>query len=381
MHIVVEGSTWTNRRGYGRFLREILTAALKLGTPHQFTLVADTSLPDSFTLPGATIVRVPLRVAAGDAASAHGRRSLSDMWAMSRALTRPPADCLFFPTVYSYVPVRSRAPMIVGIHDVIAERLPDHVFASGRARRFWRTKVWLAARQAARVMTVSNHAAEGITRELHIERSRIRIVGEAPAPVFTPDAALEPGYAVLRAAGIAPDTRFFLYVGGIAPHKNLDALADAVEQMPFGVRIVIAGDYEHDSFLSSYPALQARADRGRVTFTGRLEDEAVAALMRLAQALVLPSFDEGFGLPAIEAAASGGAVIVTRNSAMPEVLGDAAIYIDPYDTSTVSRAMTDVLSNADLRASLSAKAAARAREWTWAAAARRLIAMFEELAP
>jgi glycosyltransferase involved in cell wall biosynthesis len=380
VRITVEASTWTNQRGYGRFLREILSAALRLGTPHTFTLVADTSLPESFALPGATIVRVPLRVAAGDAASATGRRSLPDMWAMSRALTRVPADCLFFPTVYSYVPVVSRVPRIVGIHDVIAERLPGHVFANDRARAFWRSKVWLAARQAALVMTVSNHAADGIARELRVPRARIRIVGEAPAAVFTPDAPLEAGRAALRAAGLAPDTRFFLYVGGIAPHKNLDGLAGAVEQMDFGVRLVIAGDYEHDTFLSAYPALQARVDRGRVSFTGRLEDEAVAALMRLAQALVLPSFDEGFGLPAIEAAACGAVVIVTRNSAMPDVLGDAAIYVDPYDPASLLRAMTDVMSNADLRASLSARAAARAREYTWEAAARQMIAMFEELA-
>ena len=102
MRITVEASTWTNRRGYGRFLREILSAALRLGTPHQFTLVADTSLPASFVLPGARIVRVPLRVPAGEAASADGRRSLADMRAMSRALVRERGDCIFFPTVYSY---------------------------------------------------------------------------------------------------------------------------------------------------------------------------------------------------------------------------------------------------------------------------------------
>jgi glycosyltransferase involved in cell wall biosynthesis len=114
-----------------------------------------------------------------------------------------------------------------------------------------------------------------------------------------------------------------------------------------------------------------------VVFTGRLEDAAVAALMRLAQAVVLPSFDEGFGLPAVEAAACGGAVIVTRNSAMPEVLGDAAILIDPYDPSSLPQALGRVLNDSGLRADLGARAAARAREWTWDAAARRLIALLE----
>src|SRR5262249_18721129 len=151
---------------------------------------------------------------------------------------------LFFPTVYSFVPVVTRLPVIVGIHDVIAERLPGYVFQNAHTRRFWSAKVWMAARQATRVMTVSRHAAEGITRRLKIPQSRIRIVGEAPAAVFRPDAALDVGRSALRVAGLPEDARFFLYVGGIAPHKNLGPMIDAVRSLPPDVRIVIVGDYQ-----------------------------------------------------------------------------------------------------------------------------------------
>src|SRR5205823_3968043 len=153
-----------------------------------------------------------------------------------------------------------------------------------RARRYWSAKVWLAARQAARVMTVSSHAAAGIAGELGIIPSRINVVGEAPAAVFAPDADLLAGQRALEAAAIPPDTRFFLYVGGIAPHKNLGALVDAVQTLPPDVRLVIVGDFAHDAFLSAYPALRRRAETGggdRVAFTGRLDDRPVAALMRL----------------------------------------------------------------------------------------------------
>lgn len=383
MRITIEGSTWTNRRGYGRFLREIVGAAVRLSTPHQFSLVADTSLPESAVIPGVSVVRVPLRVAAGAAASAEGHRSLGDMRAMSRALSQLPTDCVFFPTVYSFVPVWTRAPVVVGIHDVIAERLPGQVFGSSRARWFWNVKVWLAARQAARVMTVSRHAADGIQRQLRVPASRMRIVGEAPAAAFCATADVGPGHDVLHAAGVPADARFFLYVGGIAPHKNLTALVEAVAALPGDVRLIVVGDFEHDPFLSAYPALKASAERdapGRVVFAGRCEDAAVAALMRLAQALVLPSFDEGFGLPAVEAAACGAAVVVTRNSAIPEVLGDAALYVDPYERASLPAALAQVLSDGPLRTALGAKALERVRDWTWEAAARRMIAMFEELA-
>jgi glycosyltransferase involved in cell wall biosynthesis len=322
-------------------------------------------------------------VAAGVAASAEGRRSIADLWAMSRALARVPADCLFFPTVYSFVPVWTRRPVIVGIHDVIAERLPEHVFNSARTRRFWSAKVWMAARQATRVMTVSRHAAAGVMQQLRVPQSRIRIVSEAPAAAFRPDAGVDAARRALRAAGVPDGVRFFLYVGGIAPHKNLMALVDAMDQLPADVHLVIVGDVESDSFRSSYSELAARTEkdgRGRVQFTGRLQDEIVAGLMRLAQALVLPSFDEGFGLPAIEAAACGSVVIVTRNSAMPDVLGDAALYVDPRDGASIVGAMQRVLGDEALRTALGARAAARARDCSWEAAAGQMIAMFEELA-
>jgi glycosyltransferase involved in cell wall biosynthesis len=348
------------------------------------TLVADSSLAPSDAPAGVDVVRVALRVAAGVAASADGHRSLPDMWAMSRALARVPADAIFFPTVYSFVPVWTRLPIVVGIHDVIAERLPGHVFHGARSRRFWNAKVWMAVRQATRVMTVSEHAAGGIERQLRVPRSRMRIVGEAAAAAFASGAALQPGYDALRTAGMPPDARFFLYVGGIAPHKNLDALLAALDRLPGDVRLAIVGDFEHDAFLSAYSSLKARAQEalpGRVAFTGRLEDAAVAALMRLAQALVLPSFDEGFGLPAVEAAACGGAVIATRHSAIPEVLGDAALYIDPDDRASLEQAMATVLADPQRRAALGRRAAARAADWTWESAARRMLAIFEELSP
>jgi glycosyltransferase involved in cell wall biosynthesis len=306
---------------------------------------------------------------------------------MSRALASASADCIFFPTVYTYVPVMTRVPVVVGIHDVIPERLPDDVFPSARSRWLWTIKVRAALFQAARVMTVSRHARTGILELLGVHPSRIRIVPEAPAAVFRPDADVAPGVAALLAAGQRGDARLLLYVGGVAPHKNLDALVRCVTAIAArpafaDVILVIAGDYPGDVFHSAYPRLRAQLDEGgqpRVVFTGRLDDEAIAGLMRLAQALVLPSFDEGFGLPGIEAAACGTAVVATRNSALPDVLGDAALYVDPRDEPALQAALERVLGDAPLRAAMGARGSERARLCTWDAAARSLLDLFEEL--
>jgi glycosyltransferase involved in cell wall biosynthesis len=289
--------------------------------------------------------------------------------------------------VYTDVPVLTRTPVVVGIHDVIPERLPEYVFPTARARWLWTAKVRAAVFQAARVMTVSRHAMAGIVDRLGVDPARIRIVPDAPAAIFTKDADPAPGAAALRAAGLPADARFLLYVGGLAPHKNLGALIRCThalaERSAFAdVILLIVGDYEHDVFHSAYPELRTQAARcggGRVVFTGRLSDQAVAGVMRLAQALVLPSLDEGFGLPGIEAAACGTAVVATRNSALPDVLGDAALYIDPADGAALQAALARVLDDADLRASLGARAAERARLLTWDAAARSLLDIFAEL--
>jgi glycosyltransferase involved in cell wall biosynthesis len=386
MRIAVDAATWTNGRGYGRFVREILGAAARLEAGHRFVLVGDAgSLPvstDAFD-----VVHADVRVPPGIAASVEGYRSLRDLAVMSRALVSASADCIFFPTVYTYVPVLTRTPVVVGIHDVIPERLPGHVFPTARSRRLWTAKVRAAVFQAARVMTVSRHAMAGIVDRLRVDPSRVRIVQEAPAAIFTKEADPAPGAAALRAAGQRGDARFLLYVGGLAPHKNLGALVHCVQALAdrsafADVILVIVGDYEHDVFYSAYPQLRAQAARGgdrRVVFTGRLDDEAVAGLMRLAQALVLPSLDEGFGLPGIEAAACGTAVVATRNSALPEVLGDAALYIDPRDEASLLSALERVLGDASLRASLGARGAERARLCTWDVAGRSLLDIFEEL--
>lgn len=388
MRIAVDAATWANGRGYGRFTREILGAAARLGSRHRFVLVGDSaSLPASAA--AFDVVHAAVQVPPATAASANGYRSPRDLAVMSRALSSTSADCLFFPTVYTYVPVMTRTPLVVGIHDVIPERLPEHVFPSVRSRWLWTAKVRAALFQATRVMTVSRHAQAGILEQLRVHPSRIRIVEEAPAAVFTPDADVAPGVAALRAAGQRADARFLLYVGGVAPHKNLGALVrcvHALAQRPAfaEVILVIAGDFTGDVFHSAYPALRAQIATGgeaRIVFTGRLEDEAIAGLMRLAQALVLPSLDEGFGLPGVEAAACRTAVVATRNSALPDVLGDAALYIDPRDELSLQTALERVLGDDLLRASLAARGCERARRCTWDAAARSLLDLFEELEP
>lgn len=389
MRIGIDGATWGNRRGYGRFTRELAAALAARQDGHHYTLFMDRFTPQA-GVPGNVSVQV---VATGrapvQAASADGYRSPGDMWAFSRAMAQAPLDVLFFPSVYSFVPVLRRMPVLVCIHDVIPERFPHLVFKNRRARLFWMLKTRLAAHQAGLVLTVSDHAKRGLQALYGLPAEKIRTTTEAPSPLFRPLVERDVLAAMLDRLGLPPSSPLVLYFGGLSPHKNIALLVSAFAELVQApnmadVRLVICGDYEREVFFSAYPALQAQVQSlaaGRVFFTGYVDDETAVQLMNAASVCVMPSLDEGFGLPGIEAAACGTPLIATANSAMPQLLGDAALYVDPRDQVALQAALQRVLGDEELRRTMSRRSLERVRSLSWTEAARRVAAVFDELAP
>src|SRR5436309_3941501 len=156
MLVGIDGTCWSNRRGYGRFTRSLLGELFASETRHRFVLFVDAQTQARGDLPGGVpTVVVPTRSAAAAAAAAGSRRSLPDLLAMSVAVARHRPDAMFFPSVYSYFPVLTRARIILGVHDVIAEDFPRLVFPDRRDRRLWALKCRLAHRQSGYILTVS----------------------------------------------------------------------------------------------------------------------------------------------------------------------------------------------------------------------------------
>jgi glycosyltransferase involved in cell wall biosynthesis len=386
MRIVIDGGTWGNARGYGRFTRELVGALAGLHTHHELVLLMHESALRLGVPPGLRVTLVPTRESPAVAAHADGYRTPRDLWTTSRAIARERPDVIFFPSVYSFVPIVPGPRAMIGIHDVIPELFPALVFPRRRARVFWTLKMWLALRQAARIITVSAHARDGIIERLSVDPEIIRIVPEAPTSTFRRVADTDALAAARRSVGVPDAARLVIYVGGIAPHKNLAMLVDVFTKLVrtprfADAKLLLIGDYHDRVFYSSYPALRAQVDAGRpdaVIFTGYLPDDVVACLLSGASVCVLPSLEEGFGLPIIEAAACGAPVVATRSSAIPEVLGEAALYIDPGSPDELRHALERVLDDPVMAGMLGQKAAARATELTWESSARRLLDVFEE---
>jgi len=153
-------------------------------------------------------------------------------------------------------------------------------------------------------------------------------------------------------SGPAAKGRYFLYVGNDKPHKNVDVLAEAFASIS-GASLVLTG-----------AAFERFKSRKRVVLTGFVDDAELASLYRGAIALVMPSREEGFGLPALEAMASGCAVITSNAAALVEITDDAALHVAP-DAASLTAAMARMASDESLRAALASRGIERAKEFTW----------------
>jgi glycosyltransferase involved in cell wall biosynthesis len=306
---------------------------------------------------------------------------------MSLALSNSSLDLLLFPTIYSYVPVFSRARKIVMIHDVIAETYPRLTLPHPLQRLFWRMKVGMGHRQADALVTVSEYSREGIAKRFRLPPDRIFVVGEASDPVFRrlPETSpnTRPGIS-----GFDPARRSVVYVGGFSPHKNLEALVAAFAKLAsrpdlMDIQLVMVGEYEKEVFHSYFGVIRRQvAELGiadRVIFTGYLPDEELVLLLNCATALALPSLIEGFGLPAVEAAACGCPVIATTSSPLPSLLGEGGIYIDPNSPDELEEAMARVLGSEELRRRMRAAGLDASGRLTWDAAARQLMTLIQQL--
>src|ERR1700680_344485 len=262
MRVGVDATSWSNRRGYGRFTRALLNEVVKLDRRNEYTFFVDQECEEFPLPPSIEVCRVATKVPTVKGASADGSRSLWDLWQVARAFRRAPIDLLYFPTDYTYVPGFMGVPRIVTIHDAIAELFPELVFPTLRSKMLYRAKVRSGMRQARLLVTVSDYSRRRLVQKLNIPQARFRVVSEAADPIFQP---LENGFAgeVSKRWGIPADAKCLIYVGGFSPHKNLLMLLDvfyelASQEAFHDLRLVVVGDYLGDPFFSCYGQLVER---------------------------------------------------------------------------------------------------------------------------
>jgi len=360
--------------------------------PHdEFVCFLDRWTLESFDLEMSNVRVVSVDQAASPtrAASARGYRSPSDMLRLSRAVHSEPLDVFFCPSVYTYYPLPLGLPAVITIHDAIAERFPELTLPSARDRLFWRMKVRLAIWQARLILTVSEFAGRELAAVLKIPSGKIRVAGEAPAPIYRPSESAEQIREVAGKLALPEDARWFIYVGGFNPHKNVDSIVRAHAAAARRFRdsplyLLLVGSADRDVFHGDLDTIEsAIADEGTgelVKWTGFVSDEDLRHLHSGALALVIPSEAEGYGLPAVEAAACGAPVVATTASPLPEILAGGGLFVPPGDVDALIAAFGTLLEDEERRKAMGMRALEQAGRLSWRASAEVTLQALREAA-
>ncbi len=307
-------------------------------------------------------VRVPGHAGAGFVGNA--LRLAWSQTALPAALRRLGARAHYAPLPEGML--RPPCPQVVTVHDLIPLRFPED---APRQAEYYRRVLPRLLRAAAAVVAVSRATAEDVRERLGVEGVPVHVVHQGyRADVFRPAAPGEP--PTLLGARLGD---FVLAVGETRGYKNLRGAVHALARAGVpGLRLVVVGRVLPSAReLVELPRRLGIGDR--VEFLGPLADGELAGLYRSARCLLFPSLWEGFGIPLLEAMACGCPVVASGVASLPEVCGDAALYVDPRDPESIADGLRRAACDDSLRAELAARGLARAREFSYERAARQVL--------
>lgn len=345
--------------GRGRLVRELLRAIAASDSPHRFVLYARTPWDE---VPDDRRFRWSLTA------------SPDPLW-HARAAWRADRECDVFFATNSYLPpLLLRIPSVLFIHDLIALLPGTHPRLASALIEI--STLAPAARRAARLVCNSEATRRDLEGLLPDVARRVSVALLAADPRFA--APMDParGDSVRRRYGL--DRPYVLSVGTLEPRKNLPRLVRAFARLPREGRdrhlLALVGPmgWEVEEIRGA-----ARVHSAHVRVLGHVPEDDLAALYGGCAVFAYPSLYEGFGLPVLEAMSAGAPVMTSGVSSLPEVGGDAAVYVDPRDVGEMAGALEALLSSPGERARLSDLARARAKEFTWAGTARRVLAAIE----
>jgi glycosyltransferase involved in cell wall biosynthesis len=267
---------------------------------------------------------------------------------------------------------RTGIPAVVTIHDLIFERYPE--LYPPVDRQIYRAKFRSAARRARLVIAASEETRRDLVERYRVPEARLRVVYQVCHPAFR--APPDPAAAEALRARLGLPGTFVLQVGTIERRKNLLLTLGALTELP-DVALVAVG--RPTPYLAEIQAFaRARRLEGRVRFLEGLTMPELAALYRLAAVAVYPSIVEGFGIPILEAIASGTPVVTTRGGVFPEVGGPGSAYVDPHDPAELRAELESILSDPARRARMRAAGLVHAERFRDEAIADALFRVYEE---
>ncbi|ATW27003.1 glycosyltransferase family 4 protein [Candidatus Formimonas warabiya] len=277
------------------------------------------------------------------------------------------------------LPPKKNFPTVVTVHDLIPYLLPEKV-GPGYLKIFQKEMPRILE-EADHVITVSEHSKKDLQKLMGVSEKMISVIHEAPESTYKPIKREVAKARIQNKYGISG--RFILYIGGFNPRKNLRGLINAYHKIykdtKIPCKLVILGKPSRD-YVGLVELVESLNLGGWVLFPGFIPMQDLPFFYNASDLFVYPSFYEGFGLPPIEALACGTPTIVSNVSSLPEVVGDAALLINPHDLLSLATTMHRVLTEPDLEQDLRKRGPKRAQNFSWTKTAAQTIKVYQDVA-
>lgn len=351
--------------GIGRYLRNLVIHLAHIDPRNHYVVFVNAG--DSTVIDQANVHFVNLAISVPV-------YSLREQWWFPIELRRARLDVVHFPNFD--VPLVASRPCVVTIHDLIYYLYPEQC-PSRVAQYYAGFMLRQATRKANVLITDSEHSKRDLIKHFDIPAENIEVIYPAAETPGHPAASSKLWDGMATRYGITRP--YILYVGKHHAYKNIRTLLrafDAHQDVCEMYQLVIAGKKDPRREALYHEARSLRSG-GSIIFTDFVPDDEVFELYRHARLFVFPSLYEGFGLPPLEAMACGVPVISSNAASLPEVVGDAAIQVDPLDVNGMADAMRNVLNRPALWNELRHKGLQRAQHFSWDTAARQLLAIYE----
>ena len=296
-------------------------------------------------------------------------------WVVPRVLKKVGADLFITPDGYSSL--SAKTPILQVVHDINYAHYPQYIpFV---ARKYLEIYFPKFIKKADRIATVSEFSKQDVIKHYGYDAAKIDVVYNGANEMYGP---VSDEVATLTRKQYSDGKPYFFYVGALHPRKNIINLLKAFDifraTTKIQMKIVIVGKvyWWNDEMEKEYKKIVHKED---IVFVGRVETDVLKNLLASSLAVTYVSLFEGFGIPIVEAMYSEVPVITSNTSSMPEVGGDAALYVNPFSVDSIADAMKDIYYNKDLRKTLVENAKIRRKEFTWDKSAERLWQSVEKL--
>ncbi|MEO0561249.1 MAG: glycosyltransferase family 1 protein [Chloroflexota bacterium] len=376
MHVAINGWFWDQPGvGSGLYLRELLTAMARVSDGGTFTLVTPAHIGTPDDLPEGVKAHTTGGGPSGKLGKVWFEQNL-----FPGAVKQLDADLAHVP--YWGPPLSSPAPLVTSVLDVIPLLFP--VYAEGFANRLYVSLVRAAAQGSAHIITLTEASKADIVEQLVVPDERVTAIHLAPKPDYHPKMGSERDPEVAAKYNL-PDDPFVLYLGGFDARKRLGQLFGAYSFVAKAhgdyTPLVIAGhepEYREPLFPDARAlAAEAEVPEDNIHWIGYVDAADMPALYRLAEIFVYPSAYEGFGLPLLEAMASGTPTVANNIEMFSEIVGDGAFLTEDGSIAKMGGAILAMLEQQDLYESMSNRGLARASNFNWRKTARATLDVYK----